>query len=153
MKVIFLDIDGVLISMEDIARTRDPQLITPEKVALLNKVCEKTGARVVASTTWRRDERFRDLLKEAGFTRSFCDDWRTDLDNNPRGIQIRNWLARNDDVESFCIIDDDRDFLKSQKKFLVATDFDTGMNETHVQKMIAILNGREIVRDRGRDDR
>ena len=62
MKVIFLDIDGVLNCIGSFNRTKtrfngfvgmDPTL-----VARFNSLVEKTGARVVLSSTWRLDPKW-----------------------------------------------------------------------------------------------
>lgn len=64
MKVVFLDVDGVMNNFEDSRRIMDeakdrPELWdmtddpTPKAIALLKGICEKTGAYVVLSSSWR----------------------------------------------------------------------------------------------------
>ena len=53
MKVIFLDIDGVLNSMSCKATIEGFDFVEDEKVALLKEIIDLTGAKVVLSSTWR----------------------------------------------------------------------------------------------------
>ena len=92
MKVIFLDIDGVLNSDEYIHKARKlgfkgiEEEIDIEKVELLKKAVEQTGARVVLSSSWRLTNnlsKVRDLFARYGIyldTTPFID--------NKRGIEI-----------------------------------------------------------------
>lgn len=55
-KYIFLDIDGVLNSMDwfkENRETSDYTEIDPEKVKLLKEIVDKTGAEIILSSTWR----------------------------------------------------------------------------------------------------
>ena len=55
-KIIFLDIDGVLNSMDYFEQTKDCKgytEINPEKVKLLKEIVDRTGAEIVLSSTWR----------------------------------------------------------------------------------------------------
>lgn len=51
MKVIFLDVDGELTYSD--YRNKETSDIDIEKVKLLKKICDKTGAKVVISSSWR----------------------------------------------------------------------------------------------------
>ena len=64
MKVIFLDIDGVLNNSGNSFRRLDP-----ENVARLNALCRQSGARVVVSSSWRLwgMKLVRERLREEGF--------------------------------------------------------------------------------------
>src|ERR1700709_1279552 len=55
MKVIFLDIDGVLNSTHTANPRSFPYIVDPELVTRLKDVLAKTGAEVVLSSTWRYD--------------------------------------------------------------------------------------------------
>ena len=54
MKIIFLDVDGELTYSDyDNSETSD---IDVEKVKLLKEICDRTGAKVVISSSWRGNE-------------------------------------------------------------------------------------------------
>src|SRR3546814_3520495 len=75
--VLFLDIDGVILTGRALWKSGNHTYLPPQAVALLNEVCERTGASVVISSTWRRDTHCRRRLIAAGFTGRFHRDWRT----------------------------------------------------------------------------
>ena len=68
MKVIFLDIDGVLNSDEYLDKVKNSDIqgierdIDVEKVKLLKRAIDETGARVVLSSSWRYTRNARYLL-------------------------------------------------------------------------------------------
>jgi hypothetical protein len=155
--VLFLDIDGVLNSRECWDRLKGHRhKIDRTKVHLLNEVVAATGCRVTVSSTWRRDSRCRDILREYGFRGRFCRDWRTIQLEAPhtdaagiytwfaehphvRGEEIADWLRRNP-VERYAIVDDDGDMLPEQQPFFVQTTFDLGLTQACAHSLIDILN-------------
>ena len=106
MKVIFLDIDGVLNNHNSL---RDGVQIVPEKVLLLKNICKSTNARVVISSSWRNMytlEMLEFALFCAGLGRGrVIDKTRKEYDNL-RGNQIQEWIEDNH-VEAYVILDDD----------------------------------------------
>ena len=75
---LLLDIDGVLNHNAFYERMRDEGwvhkdyvAIDSEKVKLINKICDDTGAEVVISSTWRTDgdnQYFQDMFNTLGGT-------------------------------------------------------------------------------------
>ena len=53
MKVIFLDIDGVLNCIYTKEEIYSFTFVSPQKIELLKQLVERTGAAVVLSSTWR----------------------------------------------------------------------------------------------------
>ena len=51
MKIIFLDVDGELTYSN--YRNSETENIDPEKVSLVKEICDRTGAKVVISSSWR----------------------------------------------------------------------------------------------------
>ena len=66
MKVIFLDIDGVL----NCSKTRNPRklpyVVDKRLLALLKRMLKRTGAKIVLSSTWRIDPVGRFAAKHHG---------------------------------------------------------------------------------------
>lgn len=146
MIVIFLDIDGVILAGRH-WKQNPRERIPADTIALLNEICQRTGAVVVVSSVWRADKGLRGKLKRSGYSGRFHADWRTpeltsngDFLNPPpkRGDEIADWLQRNP-VDRFCILDDDDDMLDEQLPFFIHTKFEDGLTKEHVEHAIAIL--------------
>jgi len=157
MKIIFLDFDGVLNSVEYMMFNKEEWnsgdsagMVDPDAVALLNKLIEKTGAKVVVSSTWRLGhtaEELFEILKRKGFTGEVIgrtpSPFFIDEENfvfSDRGHEIQKWLRsqKNMTIESFVILDDESDMVHLKPR-LVQTTWKHGMNEDHINKAIAIL--------------
>lgn len=118
MKIIFLDIDGVLNSQDWSVRRFDlyssdemvaqypKREFDPEAIDWLNYIVENTGAKVVVSSTWRlgrRVEDLRELLESVGFEGEVIDktpNMHARIDGEfagyrpPRGCEIDWWLEK-----------------------------------------------------------
>ena len=111
MKVIFLDIDGVLNSDEYFDRIEGLNMqgienqVDVEKIKLIKKAVEETGAKVVLSSSWRY-KRNAQYLKQLLFEHDIFVD-STPYLNNERGIEIKEWLKEHPDTEDFVILDDE----------------------------------------------
>ncbi|ARP53658.1 hypothetical protein ALFP_1771 [Alcaligenes faecalis] len=151
MKVIFLDIDGVLNSNRSAkalggmpwpgkAKDRDWHLFDPVAVGLLQKACEETGAVCVLSSSWRMGMDSQDVSQLAerlgvrivGLTRDTSY-------SEPRGDQIADWLSDHPEVSRYAIVDDDADMLDEQKEFFVKTSFREGLLFEHYMRLVSIL--------------
>jgi hypothetical protein len=149
-RILFLDIDGVILAGRHWKEKPHRLDMPADTITLLNEICERSGAIVVVSSTWRRDDRLRRKLHRNGFTGRFHRDWRTPygediplpwthhLDFIQRGDEIADWLRRHP-PDRFCIIDDDSDMLDEQKPFFIKTEFEQGMTREHVERVIVIL--------------
>ena len=131
--------------------TKGDNKINPKKVELLKEICDKTGAEIVLSSTWRNIPEnpsflyLVDLLRDNGLEiKSFTPKLEQ---NRPR--EIKAWLGKHKDeeIESFVSLDDD--FSEGHYKeygiegCLVKTSFygeDGGLQRKHVEKAIKILN-------------
>ena len=111
MKVIFLDIDGVLNSDAYFNKIRNLKIqgikseIDVEKIQLLKKAVDETGANVVLSSSWRYT-RNAQYLKELLLHYNIYTD-STPFIQNKRGLEIKQWLADHPYVEDFVILDDE----------------------------------------------
>lgn len=111
MKVIFLDVDGVLncaryFKTRETPRDLKPKDIDPERVLILHRILEATGAKVVVSSSWRFDEESLALVKEASAPH-FLDVTPRHARFEDRHAEIREWLGAHPEVEKYAILDDD----------------------------------------------
>jgi len=151
MRVLFLDVDGVLNSRDDFDPDKAWPPLNQAALSRLRHVVKKSGCYVVLSSTWRKRQEHVDLLKAAGGFPSPHDDWRTIeqpfiVTNGiirgvaMRGNEIAEWLSRHPEVERYAIVDDDGDMLPEQLPFFVQTSFETGLTDAHAERLIAILS-------------
>lgn len=111
MKVIFLDVDGVLNSDEYFDKTKSLNMqgieedIDIEKIKLLKKAINETGARVVLSSSWRYTRNGQQLKELLSNYQIYVDS--TPFIQNKRGLEIKQWLLENQNVEDFVILDDE----------------------------------------------
>ena len=151
MKVIFLDIDGVLNSEESAKKGIH---IDSNMVLRLKAIMEATGAKIVISSTWRIRTSIK-TLEELFWATGLGHHSRKIIDVTPqprrndmyagtdrgviRGDEIAQWLKENPEVEKYIIIDDDSDFHDDQKEHFIQTTWKHGLLEEHVQEAIELL--------------
>jgi hypothetical protein len=145
MRIIFLDIDGVLNSSKFIKRLGKSWTgaqIDPEAVSILNEIIRETEAKIVISSSWRivfSLERINSILNDNGFVGEIIGETpRVDWEPYSRGNEIQMWLDSNPDIESFVIIDDYSD-MGELIKFLVQTKTDDGLLKKHIPLIIKLL--------------
>lgn len=111
MKVIFLDVDGVLNSDEYFDKIKNLNIqgiqneIDIEKIKLLKKAIDATGAKVVLSSSWR-------YTRNAQYLKELLSSFEIYTDSTPfiqgkRGLEIKQWLLDHQGVENFVILDDE----------------------------------------------
>ena len=141
MKVIFLDIDGVL---NNTASLVEAVHLLPEKAILLQRLITATDAKIVISSTWRvgrTPAQIQEYLYFIGCWNATVVDFTPALPG-VRGHEIQTWLDSGvTNVESYVIIDDDDDMLESQKDNFILTDIRCGFTSRDLAKAIEILNG------------
>lgn len=156
MKVIFLDIDGVLNLCYE-GRDEYGSLFHPHLVDNLKRLIDETGAKIVISSTWRFSGLVimremwdkRGLPGEViGITPNFMRKYGTTL---CRGKEIDSYLEENKDITSYVILDDDTDMEDHQMDRFVKTsgnidhedcvDIGYGLTSRCVDRAIEILNG------------
>lgn len=145
MKIIFLDIEGVLVSFDS---ERLDGKADPACVARLNRLAESTGAALVVSSTWRSQglDEIEAILREWGVTApvaGITDDLSyMDLTTTigiQRGDEIGQWLDAHPEVEAFVILDDDDD-MGGLRPYLVQTDTDSGLTDDQVGRARLLLS-------------
>jgi hypothetical protein len=146
LKVLFLDIDGVVLDGQNLRQARNNRYLPPEKIALVKEVCDRAGACVVVSSTWRYSEDTKDALMAAGL--ALHPDWRTVRAKvvgslylaEGRGSEIKEWLDRHPETSAYAIVDDDSDMLREQLPRFVKTQFEEGITPGHVSALVRMLN-------------
>lgn len=160
MKIIFLDVDGVLINRASFLPPLKVQGVRagpdPACVEQLNRVVRETGAHIVLSSTWRyglKAVECRELLfgwgvialvigptprltKPKEFSGQMIEVSAT------RGSEIAKWLETEGerlDVDSFVILDDDSD-MDGLTPRLVRTNFEPGLTQDDAGRAIEMLN-------------
>ena len=143
MKVIFLDVDGVL----NMHGSGGLFTLNKARLRLLEKIVKDTDAKIVVSSTWRTEAQHMTKLGRALGYRGMRISGRTDSlgrsatgERYYRGHEIQKWLDENPGVESYVILDDDSDMLDSQLRNFVQTDGMIGLTETLAYRATYILN-------------
>lgn len=150
MKVIFLDIDGVLNCETTTERVDGLFFVEDRKLELLKRIIDSTGAKCVLSSTWRSgwngNNSFNPMCPEVKALFDKCKEFeieiidKTGKEGFNRGEQINAWLTVRDDVEEFIILDDDCDMHPLMDK-LVKTTWKHGLTEDIANECIDRLNG------------
>lgn len=142
MKVIFLDVDGVLNTPAAMMLDRvNPWAISSELVENLKRVVENTEAKIVVSSSWRIYRESLDaltgVLREHGMNVLSITG---NLDPEPRFKEIQMWLDDNDEVSRFAIFDDDIDAGISFGTSFFHTDPSEGLTAEIASNAIQHLN-------------
>lgn len=140
MKIIFLDVDGVLNSWK--TNTRNPLGflgVDPPCCQLLRDIVVSTGAKIVLSSAWRYTPEALPYLWDACGPTVQCIGETPRLFAHPRGDEIAAWLAEHPEVDKFVILDDRTD-MSSVQDHLIQTYEDTGITENEKELAILRLN-------------
>lgn len=152
MKVIFLDVDGVLNCVSSTSKCGPFVGIDGKKVKLLRKIIEETGAVIVLSSTWK-DNWERVDKENQDYSADYLDRKlkremlrifdKTQDEGENRGEGILRWM-KNREVEKFIILDDNVYDFKEQglSSRHIQTEFyneEGGINESHVDLAIEML--------------
>lgn len=158
MKIIFLDIDGVLNSRDFLdskpwgensrfSEEVEHLQIDIRAVNRLNQIVEKSEAKVVISSSWRfcsSPDRMQEMLDKQGFKGEVIGSTPI-LQPSIRGNEIQAWIDGQSNVENIVIIDDQTDMVHLME-FLVNTTFADGLLDEHVNESLKIL-GKKFRKD------
>lgn len=144
-RVLFLDIDGVLNSLSSVLALGNPNdHLDPVCVGLMARLLKETDTQVVVSSTWRIGRTVLALQNELDRVGAHKIANRIigrtgDGHDGRRGLQIKEWIEKNDPSCTYVIVDDDSDMLPEQMPYFVKTDFDEGFRASHYRKAMNIL--------------
>lgn len=141
MKILFLDIDGVLNAHGDAGMYN----MSDARLRRLRRIVESTGCQIVLSSSWRRYDdlfhRAKTKLEYKGMKLYGCTP--RHYDHDIRGKEIQEWLDAHPNVTKYAIVDDDSDMMDHQKPFYVKTNGEVGMTDDDADELIYILNDKE----------
>lgn len=153
MKIIFLDMDGVLcVPRYNVAvnRIHERDVIDPAGVGFLNRLLEVDPTiKFVISSTWRKVYTSEELLahlQAAGFTGEFHNDWKTGRHpKGHRGLEIQEWLEHHPEITEYIIIDDEVSDIYPyvNKKYVVHTGMYDGISLQNFHDMNTKLFGNK----------
>lgn len=166
MKILFLDIDGVLNSHQSMTfwyKHRDMNKwqnelygewkgtlaqylaldFDPIALSNLEELLKRVpDLKIVVSSTWRLgrsiDELREIFLPFRTISRAIISKTGRDYDRI-RGNEIQEWLDKHPEIEKYAIVDDDSDMLDSQKPYFVQTNNYNGLQFTDMLKLAEIL--------------
>ena len=155
MKIVFLDIDGVLNCEGSRSRCVGYRGIDDKKVENLAKIVKATGAEIVLTSTWKKGWRKTDKAHQ-GMMANYLDkklkkQGLTALDKTrdyigerylSRGEGILDYLM-NSNVGNYVILDDfqfDYDSCGLTENYVKTDNYNGGLTEELAEKAIGILN-------------
>ena len=144
MKVLFLDIDGVVCLHKDKDWDNEEEIFDADCCRKLQEIVSATGCKLVLSSSWRLfPESIRSMfrqLKPFGITReNFLG--RTPL-RGERGDEIMAYLKKRPKIETFVALDDERFYSRAfPQDRLILTKPESGITENVKNACIRKLNG------------
>lgn len=178
MKIIFLDIDGVLNTSETFKRryyeykkTGILRLEIDEfRLNYLKMIVERTNAKIVLSSTWRsgftkQDDKVIPIYYKSKQLVDMFNKYNLEIyditpydKNRCRENEILEYLEKSEDIESFIVIDDE---CKDLKKFIgnelifikndctSFNELENGFLEHHISLAISKLNSKVYCKNIG----
>jgi hypothetical protein len=141
MKLIFLDIDGVMNHRKHFVRSRlhDGQEFCPIAVRNLREILKRTGAKIVVSSTWRKMglTKIKELFRNYDM-QQYIHGITPVIEDVIRGKEIQQYLIGLSDVESYVILDDDDDMGDLLPRLVHTSQLD-GLNDEKREEVIRLL--------------
>jgi len=125
MKVLFLDIDGVVNNERTKANFEGLIAIDPTMAALVQRIVQNTGCEIVLSSSWRLFQNIRNEVERK--ICKFSDI--TPILHAPRGYEIKVWLTLHPEIDHYAILDDAESILPEQRANFFQTTLESGLTE------------------------
>lgn len=157
MKIIFLDVDGVINPHKNIIKSyfegkstsSDGIIFDKDCLTNLKEIVDNTNAEIVLSSSWRksgvRSPTINNLLKQLSEIGLYIIDFTPIINdsNTIRGDEIDKYLKdKNYKIDSYIIIDDCNNMGKYNNR-LVHTNGEEGLTKIDVDFAISLLNNKE----------
>lgn len=150
MRILFLDIDGVLNDPEFLLASLNDgtweENVDRRRVARVNRIVDETGARIVVCSDWRHLlplRRLQEVLADRGLkSRIFG---RTPaIRDADRGLECAAWIGCfKQQVTSFAVVDDRWDFRPIRHRH-VRTSAQLGLTQSDAERAIRLLRGTSL---------
>lgn len=134
-----------------LGHTVPPDWIDPECVARVNQICERTGAVIIISSSWRYTNitsifpGVLPVLRQCGLKHEIMgytpviEDMNTIMERGgSRWSEISAWLEANPGIEDWVALDD-CDWLGFPEGRFVRTDITVGLTDADVEQCVMIL--------------
>ena len=125
MKVLFLDIDGVVNNKRTNENFEGFIAIDPAMAALVQRIVQNTGCEIVLSSSWRLFQNIRNEVERK--ICKFSDI--TPILHAPRGYEIKVWLTLHPEIDHYAILDDAESILPEQRANFFQTTWESGLTE------------------------
>ena len=139
MKVLFLDIDGVMNNDAEFKRQKVVDPIGQEQLEILKHIIDQTGADIVLSSSWRCSQelgvKVSKALESVGLHLISHTPY---MPEGPRSGEIQTWLDEHKETTQFAILDDDGD--ANIEGHFFQTQFKDGLTKEIAQAVIDHLN-------------
>jgi len=142
MKVLFLDIDGVMNNRELLIEYGH-DIIGHDMLVRLKRIIEATKAEIVLSSTWRvlpnSLKIVKNKLADHGLKLNSCT---VEIIGGERSTEIQVWLMKNQDkISRFAILDDDSDAgTNGLNHSFFQTTFNVGLDDKMTDVVAKHLN-------------
>lgn len=157
MKVIFLDVDGVLNCETSTSNCRGYTGIDKDKVEKLKAIVDATNAKIVLISDWKEGwmpgkqyqpnrHPFAAYLDEKLFEYGQLTifDKTHELVSSDRGFGIKAWVNAYPDITDWVVLDDEvfKDYAKNKitPQHLILTNPKEGLTEEKVAETVQLLN-------------
>jgi len=156
--IIFLDIDGVLNTINHLKRQKiesgkaTNKVWDPTACKHISLLCEHYDARIVSTSSWRHEyplEQLQEFFASNDIPKKLIIDVTNSIapqhdgNNYCRGHEVEHWLEENNKEKiPYVIIDDEATFLETQQDQLVRVDKEKGFSTKE-----AVTNASNILED------
>lgn len=146
MKVIFLDVDGVLNHCKCFQEQGTRMAIDGSCIRCLKEIVDATGAKLVVSSTWRMYPNNLDLLKIRlrEFNMEVADCTPLEWVGSSRSAEIEDWIDDNMvEGDTFLVFDDHPQAIVTDHAWsmIITSMQDGGLKDSHVVEAIKWFNG------------
>lgn len=154
MKVIFLDIDGVLnesdYRKEMMSKGHISVVLQQEQLVLLKRIVDATEASIVLTSSWRKFWRNNECVDSAGqiIVKALDEHDLFIIDKTPiiragsRSNEVEAWLKNKPYVSQYVILDDnDYSWSRKLRTHWIQCPAATGLTTHLAERAIDVLNG------------
>lgn len=145
MKVLFLDVDGVLNTDKDVYKYGSTY-INPRSVDFLKFIVLSTNASIVLSSSWRLWEEAKKMVEQSLYLKRLhiLDSTPQIIERlsgwTPRSKEISSWLSNRPQVKKFAILDDNSDAGEGFQDSFFQTDSEIGLTIEIAELIVNHLN-------------